>query len=144
MEHESTHGMFLGHGSTPSMLWITNPPLPCHSSPKASSMITLSVSEKKKSRPKSSKKRWITKNLEDATPEKKKVEKPKENAFFFRGLPFSKFFQIQSFFDEIVKNRNRGKIIRKKSYATGKDAMSRMFWRTNPPLQCDIWYGSIS
>ena len=143
MEHESTHGMFLGHGSTPSMLWITNPPLPCHSSPNASSMITLSVSEKKNPG-KNLRKNAGSRKTWRMQPLKKKVEKPKENAFFFRGLPFSRFFQIQSFFDEIVKNRNRGKIIRKKSYATGNDAMSRMFWRTNPPLQCDIWYGSIS
>ena len=143
------------------MSWITNPPIVClwgtvplllccgsrtlpFNVKDHESLVPWSHFWKKTySGAKSSKKVWITKTWRMGPPEKK-VKKPRKNTFFFwhyhsPGFSRSKLVSMKS-----SKTETAAKSEEQKSYATGNDAMSRMFWWTNPPLQCDIWYGSIS
>ena len=76
-------------------------------------------------------------------PPEKKLKHRRKNTFSI-ALPFSRIFQIQTFFDEIVKNRNRGKIRRKTSYMLRLAMQYLVCFGERIHPQCDIWYGSIS
>ena len=154
----------MGHELSAHMLWITNLPLLClwstvpllacggsrtlpshviaHQKPVPWSHSRFPRKSKKNPgqnlrKNAGSRKTWRMQPL------KKKNEKPKENAFF-SGATILQFFPDPEFFRWNRQKPKPRQNHKKKSYATGNDAMSRMFWRTNPPLQCDIWYGSIS
>ena len=132
--------------STPGILRITNPPLVCHGSRISCSVVKLLVLEKNQPGTKSSKKVWITKNLENGNIKKKNIQKPKENQVFFLAATFSRISVIQTFFDEIGKNKKwKPRVFYgDRLYAEENDAMLR---RTIPPLVCSgarihPWYAT--
>ena len=125
--------------STPGMLRITNPPLVCHGSRISCSVVKLLVLEKNQPGTKSSKKVWITKNLENGNP-KKNIQKPKENQVFFLAATFSRISVIQTFFDEIGKKQKN----ENQEYSMETGCMLR---RMIPPLVCSgaqihLWYAT--
>ena len=119
--------------STPGMLRITNPPLVCHGSRISCSVVKLLVLEKNQPGTKSSKKVWITKNLENGNPKKTHSKTAKENQVFFLpqhspGFRWSNFFSMK--LEKKQKNENQ---YGDRLYAEENDAMLR---RTIPPLVC--------
>ena len=146
------------HESTPGMLRRTNPPLVCygerihpwyakdHESTPGMPRITnlLFCGEtvgfgKNQPGTKSSKKVWITKNLENGNP-KKTHSKTQGKSIFFLAATFSRISVIQTFFDEIGKKQKN----ENQEYSMETGCMLR---RTIPPLVCSgarihLWYAT--
>ena len=159
----------------PHMSWVTNPPLACygerihpwyakdHESTPGMPWITklLFCGEtvgfgKNQPRTKSSKKAWITKNLENGNPKKKHSKTQGKSSFFWPqhspGFRWSRLFSMKL---EKTKNENQeysmetGCMLRRTMlcygelfhpwYAPEHESTPGMLRRTNPPLVC---YGS--
>ena len=90
--------------STPGMLRITNPPLVCHGSRSSCSVVKLLVLEKISLGRNHRKKPGSRKTWRMGIPKKKTFKNPRKIKFFLAAT-FSRISVIQTFFDEIGKNK---------------------------------------
>ena len=136
--------------STPGMLRITNPPLVCHGSRISCSVVKLLVLEKNQPGTKSSKKVWITKNLENGNPKKKHSKTQGKSSFFWPqhspGFRWSRLFSMKLEKNKKMKTKSilwRPVVCWGERfhpwYAPEHESTSGMLRITNPPLVC---YGS--